>query len=515
MQFNITNIANINQNEFKREIHKQLVFEIIFPLPSIGFSSSNIDIISDYAEISFCAESIAPFINIVDAQVSTKDKYYKEFKIKCRATDIDKLTEKLYYYSKIIVGESPDITDLDKISFFDEVSEHEETFSKKTFYFPELINNYWANLINGAYWEMAAEHSESESKFFTKAYRKYPEHRYGFWRSPLTISLKEPVYFSTENWIIPPNTDIVRCLHEYSGLEGRLIIEEADKVCHEGKLILVSNSAAVYFTQFEALRNSISCTERVLEKKLKIYPLSKKETKQLNLFGKVTTTVKSSKKVNHSQYVQIDESSIKYCISEYGDIIIANYKNFHYIFFSYDSLNFEEIKNLHYSLNPIFSKTQNLINLSISGNCDWKELNDNLFEELCYDILYCHPHFDSSTIKKMGKSKSRDGGRDITIKTRGNPTSEPELYIFQCKYYSDDSSLSASKVPNAGNVIMHYGAKGYGVFTSSVIDATLYDMLDGFKDKMRIDTSFTWSKYELERLLNRNTFLKNKYFKKN
>jgi hypothetical protein len=112
----------------------------------------------------------------------------------------------------------------------------------------------------------------------------------------------------------------------------------------------------------------------------------------------------------------------------------------------------------------------------------------------------------------MGKSRSRDGGRDITIMTKRTPTNEPELYIFQCKYISDNSSLSAAKVSNAGNVIMQYGAKGYGIFTTTVIDATLYDMLDGFNRNMRVNTFFRWSKYELERYLNTHDALKRKYF---
>lgn len=61
---------------------------------------------------------------------------------------------------------------------------------------------------------------------------------------------------------------------------------------------------------------------------------------------------------------------------------------------------------------------------------------------------------------------------------------------------------------------MQFGAKGYGVFTTTVIDSTLYDMLDGFTSSMKIDTSFNWSKYELERHLNKNMMIKDKYFKK-
>lgn len=155
-----------------------------------------------------------------------------------------------------------------------------------------------------------------------------------------------------------------------------------------------------------------------------------------------------------------------------------------------------------------------MIDISISENCNWSEIDDDIFEELCYDVLYCHPHFDSSTIQKMGKSRSRDGGRDIVIKTKKTPTNEQELFIFQCKYLSAKTSLSAAKISNAANVIIQYGAKGYGVFTSTVIDSTLYDMLDGFNRSINIDVSFCFSKYELERYLNRHQLIKQKYFRR-
>jgi hypothetical protein len=512
MQFGITQLKDIDQEEFIHKISGLLVFEIVFPLSSIGFTQSPSDIVQDYAEVSFCAESIAPFIRIINSQIVTGDKNYKEFIIKCEAKDITGLTEKLYLFSNILSGESAIYDDIDKFSFMDEVLEYTEQFYKKVFYFPELINNYWANLINGAYWEISGESDESEREFFNNIYRKYPEQRYGFWKNPLTESLKEPLYFSTENWIIPPNTDIAKCLQKYSGIEHILLFEKADKIDFEERIVLVSNSTAVYFTQFEELKKSISCVERVLAKKFSKSRKVEHVTKQVNLFGEVYTA-KKRERVDHTHHVPIDESKISYRVSEVGDIIIAEYQEFSHIFFAYESLTFEAIKSLNSFLHPIYSKTQNLVDISIAGKCNWGELNDDTFEELCYDILYCHPRFDSSTIKKMGKSRSRDGGRDITIKSKRTPTREQELYIFQCKYLSGDTSLSASKVSNASNVIVQYGAKGYGVFTSSVIDATLYDMLDGFKRNLEIDTSFSWSMYELERYLNRNQILKNKYFK--
>jgi len=298
-------------------------------------------------------------------------------------------------------------------------------------------------------------------------------------------------------------------LQNYSGLNFKLEIEDAERVDYNGQTILLTNNVAVYFKQIEQLQNAIECSQRALTRIfLKDDNHSTTEEQHINLFGETLTKRTRRKRGKHP----LDTALLSFKVSEFGDLIIANYQGFDHVFFGNHDLTFEEIKELNNHLYPAFAKTQNLITNSISNNCDWLELNDDSFEELCYDILYCHPKFDSTSIQKMGKSKSRDGGRDILIKSKRTPTTEQELYIFQCKFLSESTSLSASKIPNAGNVIMQYGAKGYGVFTTTVIDSTLYDMLDGFKRNLDIDTSNNWSKYELERHLNRHQMIKSKYF---
>jgi len=510
MNININDFTSIDLNHFKKSILSGQELTISFPIPSIGFSNSRIDIISDLRDVSFCCEKVANFITVVDSSFVTRDKYYTDFQIRCYPTDIDKLIDTLVYSSQML-GDA-DVDNDDRLAFMDTVSEYEDSFNKRLFTFPELINDYWANLINGAYWEIASEYHESEDDFFRDTYKKHPEHRFGFWRSPKTKVFKEPIYFSTESWIIPPGTDLIEALQNYSGLNFKLEIDDAEKVEYKGQTILLTNNAAVYFKQIEQLQNAINCSQKALKR---IFSIDDKQyssqVQQTNLFGETYTKRTRIKPRNY----QLDPKLLSFKVSEFGDLIVVNYQGFDHVFFGYYNLTFEEIKELNNHLYPAFSKTQNIIANSISQNCNWLKLNDDTFEELCYDILFCHPKFDSTTIQKMGKSKSRDGGRDILIKSKKTPTNEQDLYIFQCKFLSESSSLSAAKIPNAGNVVMQYGAKGYGVFTTTVIDSTLYDMLDGFNRNLDIDTSNNWSKYELERHLNRHQMIKNKYFGQN
>lgn len=510
MNLSINEFETIDLSLFKESISMRKELTISFPIPSIGFSNNRIDIISDLRDVSFCCEKVAPFINVIDSKFVIRDMYYTDFQIKCSPTNIDKLIETLFYSSQML-GNGDDNDDV-RLEFYEAVASYEANFSKRLFVFPDLINDYWANLINGAYWEIASEYHESENDFFKYTYKKHPEHRFGFWRSAKTREFKDPIYFSTESWIIPQGTNLLTGLNKYSGINFKLEIDDAERIDYDGKTILLTNNVAVYFNKIKQLQNAVECSQRALTR---IFQKEENhmstEVEHPNLFGETFTKKTKRKRIKK----QLDPTLLSFKVSEFGDLIIVNYQGFDHIFFGNQDLTFEEIKDLNNHLYPTFAKTQNLIANSISKNCNWLELNDETFEELCYDILYCHPKFDSTTIQKMGKSKSRDGGRDILIKSKRTPTTEQELYIFQCKFLSESTSLSASKIPNAGNVIMQYGAKGYGVFTTTVIDSTLYDMLDGFKRNLGIDTSNNWSKYELERHLNRHQIIKSKYFEQN
>lgn len=119
--------------------------------------------------------------------------------------------------------------------------------------------------------------------------------------------------------------------------------------------------------------------------------------------------------------------------------------------------------------------------------------------------------FDNTTIRKMGKSRSRDGGRDIIVYTQARLGYQKEKYIFQCKYLRPGGSLTAKKVTDISDTIEQYNAQGYGIMTSVVIDATLYDKLDAIATKKQI-RSEEYSVYELERILARQPALRERHF---
>jgi hypothetical protein len=111
----------------------------------------------------------------------------------------------------------------------------------------------------------------------------------------------------------------------------------------------------------------------------------------------------------------------------------------------------------------------------------------------------------------MGKSRSRDGGRDIVVYTKPELGKKSRKYIFQCKLYTSTASVNTTNVPSISDVIDQYGAEGYGIMCSCYIDATLFDRLDGIALHRSLQTE-TWSKFEIERYVARRPYLKNRFF---
>lgn len=118
-------------------------------------------------------------------------------------------------------------------------------------------------------------------------------------------------------------------------------------------------------------------------------------------------------------------------------------------------------------------------------------------------------------MQKMGKSRSRDGGRDIVFEVPGRLGQPTRTWIVQCKLIRNNDSLTSTKI-DFMDTIYQYGANAFCVMTSGVIDSTLYDKLERItrNAKQRGDDikCETWSRTELERFLARHPAIYRKYF---
>jgi uncharacterized protein YjbI with pentapeptide repeats len=145
-------------------------------------------------------------------------------------------------------------------------------------------------------------------------------------------------------------------------------------------------------------------------------------------------------------------------------------------------------------------------------SCSWNQIDDEEFEKLCYDIL--KEKHKPIEINKIGKSCSRDGGRDIVFYKLRNKAIDknPVKWITQCKLIRNGNSLTGKKVENIRDMLDHYDAGGFCIMTSAVIDSTLHDKLDKLKDKNGFEVE-RWSYLEIERFLAEHPEIRSRYFK--
>jgi len=206
-------------------------------------------------------------------------------------------------------------------------------------------------------------------------------------------------------------------------------------------------------------------------------------------------------------YEDAKESIPTSYLSEDNQVLLVKDNYAQYIFWGIDTIPIEKAEKI---LNDI-GKTSDYFK-SGELSCPWEEINEDQFEELCYDIILQSKRINPDTIRKMGKSKSRDGGRDIIFEeSEFFNFGEITKYIAQCKLVRNDHSLAGSRI-NMSDTIDQFNAGGYIVMTNGVIDSTLFDKLDAISKKKKVKTR-TWSKLEIERFLARRPDIKKRYFK--
>lgn len=142
----------------------------------------------------------------------------------------------------------------------------------------------------------------------------------------------------------------------------------------------------------------------------------------------------------------------------------------------------------------------------------WGKLDADKFEQLCYDILGKLEAFDPETRRLMGKTKSRDRGRDIEVHSRKHFGIDSIKWVVQCKFTKNKDSLPGSRVLVTDTITEH-GAGGYLIMTNARIDSTLHDKLEGISRNTGIEFD-EWDIMRMQRVLARPSYqnIRKRYF---
>jgi len=475
------------------------------------------DLAQDCLEAAFIGDRLCEFAERLDVRKESNYMYDSIIEFTLKPNNTEYLSQLIFKYGKTYSGDDEELN----LEWIEDLSEYKDKLEQLNHAFPELVDDYYANYINGEYYE----YDPVENKdFFDKEFSQFPERRFGFNKSAFSKKINENFYASVDSIIIPKFSNFDLILKSYSGIENISFLK-ADFFAIGNITYLISNGFIIHFP-FDAFLKAKHCAYQVLNEKEEYYVeeghwmhrfltyqrwIAEYNPKE-NFRGYPEDISDQIVRAKSSEGDWVNPPLNSFYVSSYGDHILVNDSDFSYFFFGTDKLTLQELGFLSNNLSRLFNTTANLAGFHVEIKCPWEQLNDESFEELCFDIIYHNPKFDNSTIRKMGKARSRDGGRDITVMTHSRPGKPSKKYIFQCKYLKNGSSLSGTKVQDISDTVTQYDATGYGIMTSVVIDSTLYDKLDGISRNLQIEIE-DYSVYKLERILAGYPQIKQRHFK--
>ncbi len=439
-------------------------------LPSIGYCNSHLDIASDYLDALFVGENIYEFCDEIDwTDEYDQASHLRYIQYRIRVHDIDGLLQKARWLAAGINNEDEcDQEEFEQVRSY--VSDFESDLPFRRVHFVELADNYMLNEITGQSYENIGD--ETDANVWAEFFPNQPECRFRYFLSAMTSEFGGPCYCSSYDWVISAGLPIETMLRKYGGMNA-LELTPALIISSKGTDIATNNSVAV--------RLDHAAFSDPLE--------------MLRETGRVT-----------------DETFTAFRMSQDGSILIADLKQWMLVNFAAGEGRLGKLQ-LESLLNEMEVGTESIrqcLGRPTALACNWNLMSDEQFERLCCEALARCGHYDPARIMKMGRSRSRDGGRDIVTFSNLPLKRSGGKFIFQCKRIGKDKALGGKNV-SVSDVVDQFNAGGFGIMTSGLIDSTLYDKIEQITATRSLQRDF-WDQLRLERFLAENLDIKRRYF---
>lgn len=477
---------------------------VYVPLPSFGSTQSYRDISGDLLDASWAIERIAAHAECVSTENPPGDyRCIKAVLTGPKPAIFDAIADCALLFRELDDFGNESEQERQQ-NLREQVYDYEDNLETLAPRAPDIVDWYFANL------HMANSELRSESpEAWSSQMERFPERRLGFHRSGYSGVLGGSCYASRSGWLVPTaigpdhffaETDQKYRLKDFLAADFIILNGEAF-VHHEGLLVRFPSDR--YF-------ESQVCAGLVTEDD------EYSERWSLDPFSALRSPiVEKIAPVGISAWDQAEgvPRLAEGCyLHETGTIAFVNDGHFLHFLYGVRPLQLQKAVALCEASAQMTDRLFTATGAVPSFQGDWKSLDDEAFEELCYQLIFDNPKFNSDTIRKLGKSRSRDGGRDIIVhEAVVGPWMRPKKWIFQCKLVTNGSSVGATRITDVGDMLEQYGAQGFGVITSAQMDATLYDKLDAICSKRGID-QYHLSVLELERALGRNRRVRQKFF---
>ncbi|MBU0718902.1 MAG: restriction endonuclease [Planctomycetes bacterium] len=478
-----------------------------FPMPSIGSTNEPADIASDYVDASFFAEHLAPLCIRIRVE-PINHQYGMSLRFSLAPSNSELMLREL---RRLAPGVSFDDEPDDAVR--QEVAEFEEEFFDRTLRVPELGDNSVANFIHGShYWE--------NTRYW---HDRFPTWKWGFWRSFAFHTFDCELYTSAgldnSMWIVLADRKKVEyLLEQYGGFSasGARLRDALPVPIAKSPHVLLTREAAVRVPTV-MMEKALRCWRHCL--------LPRDLPTQVTSLSPSEQEVQSHPELNAEAFHQRHERDqqnrrsnwehrlgLDWLMTDNGDAIVCGNQAVNFVAFvpPIDRVRPEMAQELLGEIELAAELVRDMLGLNVSSVPDLGTLTPEEFEELCYDVLIRCGTFDGETARRHGKTRSRDGGRDIEIWTRPRFDKPSVKWIFQCKRVAGSRSLGGSKVV-VSDVIDQYVAGGFGIMTNAVIDSTLYDKLDAITARRCVERD-TWDGQRLHRFVRARPDLLERYF---
>lgn len=475
---------------------------IDLPLWSIGITNDYQDIASDYAWVLFAADRLAQHSEVIAHEHIVKGRKHFE-RIIFRPRNGQACRDLIARMKRMTSGDKAEV------ALGEEAVQFEQLLpSCSNVTLPLLGDSFMAHHVH-------SRETYFEGRELEDLYRSNPTWRYGFWRSFLSAKLATEAFSSLHSWILPRNFELRRLLQtlDPNASNNALTLTEA-RLLKLGQLPwTLTNEISYVRVPYNCLNAAADCWGHCLFSGTEVERRSRARLSAL--LSECATDLDLFERSEHPDYLTLTKH--EWQLNADGSVVSVAFADAQIVAFLPPSSKIRPRE-----LRKQLSAAQTSVKLLASGcglnreNLEWGCVGADQFEHLCYDILLRCDRFDSSRMRKLGRTRSRDGGRDIEVWTRGTPGRPPQKWIYQCKYSSDHRrSISGSNVAIT-DVIDQYTADGFGIMTNVVIDATLYDKMDAIqtsRSKRGLTCEIdSWSVLEIERFLATNQDIAKRYF---
>lgn len=426
-------------------------FTVDVPLPSVGSSSSHLDLADDFLDASLIAEHLGAcatrrsmswakveYLNVIRLELDGYEPQTMSLELARMAIFIDYLN----HGTEGLRDEYERVRELR--------CDYEDSLEQSELLFPEIADHYVGNLIMSyGEWE--------DPEVLREHLQLHPERRYGFFVTRSIRSGGRAVLSSDGELILPADVPLAEVL-ESVGYGGEAIAP-AQMVMTEQEASFIGDHVVVGVPS-ELVTQAMACGDEFVRR-------TQSDPGSYDL-------------VAFRGRVACSDGEPSAVVGDLSGFAALRCSGFTIVFFTADPRSTAERAAQASVLQSLATGLHDGGSAKPAPDLPWERLDDELFEQLCWDYLYASPQFDRDRLEKIGKSNSRDGGRDIVAWTNRAPPfyRAPVKWIFQCKHIRADDSLTPKHIKSIGDVIDQYDAGGYGVMTCGYIDATLHDRVD-------------------------------------